>query len=369
MSRLRTLGINALFYDPGVSGGTETYLRGLVPALAAARPGLRIRVYTTGRGAAALRAAGWGELAGVVALRSEEGQRLRRLAGEQIAVPAYARRDGCDVIHSLGNTGPLRSTPAHVLTVLDVNFITTDALPPASSFIYRHLTAAAARRADGLVAISAAARDEICRVLGLDPAAFTVVPLGTREGAAAPAAEAAVRERLGLPAGGRVVLCVAALRPHKNQEALVRALAHLPGDVTVVLAGHGEGYEVRVRELADSLGVADRVRLPGYVDDAELEALWRLTACAALPTRAEGFGLPVVEAMRRGVPVACSDIPVLREVGGDVPVYFDPDDPAGVAAAIGAAMSRGTVDGSAQAERYTWAASAERHLEAYERAL
>jgi glycosyltransferase involved in cell wall biosynthesis len=367
MSRLRTLGINALFLDPGVSGGTETYLRGLVPALAAERPGLRIRVYTTGRGAASLH--GWRDVAEVVALRSEEGQRLRRLAGEQVAVPAYAQRDGCDVVHSLGNTGPLYCRPAHVLTVLDVTFVTTDALSPLSSAIFRHLTAAAARRADGLVAISAAARDEICRVFGLDAGAFTVVPLGVDGRAVEPAPEAAVREAYDLPAGRRVVLCVAALRPHKNQEALVRALPRLPDDVVVVLAGHGEGYERRVRALAEELGVGDRLRMPGYVGDAELERLWRLAACAALPTRAEGFGLPVVEAMRRGVPVACSDIPVLREVGGDVPAYFDPHDPDAVAAAIRGALESPRPGGAERAARFTWRRSAQAHLEAYERAL
>jgi glycosyltransferase involved in cell wall biosynthesis len=91
--------------------------------------------------------------------------------------------------------------------------------------------------------------------------------------------------------------------------------------------------------------------------------------CAALPTRAEGFGLPVVEAMRRGVPVACSDIPVLREVGGDVPVYFDPHDPAAVAAAVTATLERPAAGAAEQAARFTWEASAERHLVAYERAL
>jgi glycosyltransferase involved in cell wall biosynthesis len=368
--RVGSVALNALFYDPGVSGGTETYLRGLVPALATERPDLRVRVYTTGRGASALRADGWGEFAEVVALRSEEGQRLRRLGGEQLAIPAYARREGCDVIHSLGNTGPLWSGPAHVLTVLDVTFVTTDTLPRSSSLIFKHLTASAARRADGLIAISAAARDEICRVLGLDRERFSVVPLGAGRSAPDPLPEREVRAQFGLPGDARVVLCVAALRPHKNQEALVRALGRLPEDVVVVLAGHGEGYEAKVRALAEDLGVTGRVRLPGYIPDAALEGLWNLAACAALPTRAEGFGLPVVEAMRRGLPVACSDIPVLHEVGGDVPEYFDASDPAAVAAAVQRALdSERGERGVERAARFTWAETARATLDAYERAL
>src|SRR5829696_7212781 len=97
MTRLRALAFNAMFLDPGVSGGTETYLRGLVPAIAEVRPELDLTVLTTGRGAR------------VVALGSEEGQRLRRLRAEQLGVPRACVRRGIDVVHSLGNTGPLRS--------------------------------------------------------------------------------------------------------------------------------------------------------------------------------------------------------------------------------------------------------------------
>ncbi len=365
MTRLRAVAFNALFLDPGVSGGTETYLRSLVPAIAAERPDLRLHVLTTGRGARALRDAGWQEWAHITALRAEEGKRLRRLAGEQVAVPRRSR--GADVLHSLANTGPLRSPVPHVLTIHDVNFFTTRALPWASTVIYQVLVATAARRADRLIAISHAARDEIARVLGLPADRFDVVPHGAGRAPVDPLPEAQVRASHRLE-GARVVLCVAAKRPHKNQEALLRALAHLPADVVVVLAGHPEAYDARLRQIAAELGVDERVRFVGHADDAELEALWRLAACAAFPTRAEGFGLPILEAMGRGVPVACSDLPVLREVGGDVPVYFDPDDPAAIAAAVLAAVGseRG---GPGRAAGFTWEAAAQGTLEAYERAL
>jgi len=187
---------------------------------------------------------------------------------------------------------------------------------------------------------------------------------------AEPAPEEALRSRLELR-DGRILLCVAAVRPHKNQELLVRALPALPEDVTVVLAGKHEPYAERLRELARELGVESRLRLTGYVSDAELERLWQLASCAAFPTRAEGFGMPVLEAMARGVPLACSDIPVLREVGGELPRYFSPADPDAAARAIREALGhadRGAA-GVARAGRFSWADAARGTMDAYERAL
>jgi glycosyltransferase involved in cell wall biosynthesis len=235
----------------------------------------------------------------------------------------------------------------------------------------RAVVTGAARSADALIAVSAAARDEIAERLRIPRDRFVVVPHGAgREAAVAPTDPGALRERLGLD-GRRIALCVAALRPHKNQRLLVEALPRLPEDVAVVLAGVHELGAESLPPLAERLGVGDRLRMPGYLPDADIEALWRMADCAVFPTRAEGFGLPVVEAMRRGVPVACSDIPVLREVGGDAACFFSPDDPAGAATAVLAAMADGdaTRRGREWAGRFTWEAAAHGTFAAYERAL
>jgi glycosyltransferase involved in cell wall biosynthesis len=364
--------MNAMFLAPGDSGGPETYLRELVQALAAEYPGLRITVLTTGTGRRALAADGFGELATLRALPAEEYRRLRRQFAEQLLVQVHARRAHADLLHSLASTGPIR-TPglASVVTVHDVTFMRMPTFGRVTTWGMGQVVRRAARDADSLIAVSAAARDEICATLGLEPAAFTVVPHGMGPvPSAAPAPESELRERLGLD-DGRLVLCVAALRPHKNQELLIRALPELPPDVTVVLAGRHEEYAERLRELASRLGVDGRVRLTGYVPDPELERLWSMAACAAFPTRAEGFGLPVLEAMARGVPVACSDIPVLREVGGEVPCYFDPADPASAATVIRAVLGdaeRGQ-SGVKRAARFSWSEAARGTMDAYERAL
>jgi glycosyltransferase involved in cell wall biosynthesis len=221
-----------------------------------------------------------------------------------------------------------------------------------------------------VIAISEAAAGEIAATLGIDRSRIAPIPLGPGGDPAPPEPEGDVRRRRGLERA-RVVLCVAAKRPHKNQGLLVDALELLPDDVHLVLAGHDEGYGGEVARRAAELGVSGRTHLLDYVSAGELEALWAMAWCAAFPTLAEGFGLPVLEALRRGVPVACSDLPVMREVGGDVPHYFSPTDPAAAAAAIEAAGRDGRAadEGRRRAARFTWAESARLHWEAYERAL
>jgi glycosyltransferase involved in cell wall biosynthesis len=261
-----------------------------------------------------------------------------------------------------------------VVTLHDVIFFRHRNFGAATTFAMRLVAARVARGATVVITISETSRRDIIDVLRIPGERIVVVYQGVgRPLAGETASEGDVRDRYVL-GDGRVVLCVAAKRPHKNQELLVRALPLLPEDVSLVLAGHPEPYDRTLRATAARLGIADRVRFPGYVPDRDLEGLWRLAAAAAFPTLAEGFGLPVLEAMARGVPVACSDIPVLREVGGDAAAYFDPRDEAGAAEAIAGLLSRdgGAARAAAGRERaaaFSWDAAARGTFEAYERAM
>jgi glycosyltransferase involved in cell wall biosynthesis len=368
VSGSRHVVLNALFLAPGVSGGPETYLRGLAPALAEERPNWRFTIATTRSGAARLRADGWEDTFAVRAFPCEDGQRARRTLAEQVLLPAFARRSRADLVHSLASVAPIRTPGVRsAITLHDVTFFHEETFARVTTLGMRAIVGGAARRADVLITGTAAARDSICATLGLPPERFTVAHHGIdhRE-RVAPAPAETVRARYELE-GRRLVLCVAAKRPHKNQALLVRAAALLEDDVVIVLAGHPEPYDAELRALARELGVESRIRFADYVPPSELEALWALAGCAAFPTRAEGFGIPVVEALARGLPVVCSDIPVLREVGGDTPRYFDPASPEDAARAIRDALARGVDADAARAwaGRFTWAASAARTIEAY----
>jgi glycosyltransferase involved in cell wall biosynthesis len=363
--------LNALYLAPGVSGGTETYLRGLVPALASAFPELRLTIVTTPSGRAALQADGWDRFAELLALPCEDGQRLRRQWAEQMLLPLAARRMRADLVHSLASIAPLYPGARAVVTLHDVTFLLRPTFGRLTTMGMGVLVKAAARRADALIAVTAAARDEICEVLGVAQGRFTVIHHGhepTR--VVSPTAPAVLRARYQLDKR-RVVLCVAAKRPHKNQELLVRAAQLLEDDLVVVLAGHAEPYEAELRALVHELGVEERVRFVGYVSDADLEGLWALASCAAFPTLGEGFGIPVIEALAHGVGVAASDLPVLSEVGGGLVHRFDPHDPVAAADAIKSAIldPEASRIGPEHAAKFTWTAAAHATYEVYQRVL
>jgi glycosyltransferase involved in cell wall biosynthesis len=368
MTRPRRVGLNALFLDPGVSGGSETYLRALVPELVRGFPGVRFELATTRRGAAALAREAWAGEVGLLRLPCDDDAPVSRTLAEQVSLPRLARSRRWDVVHSLANRGPRAAGAASVVTVLDVIFFHHRTMGPVSTHGMRWAVRGAVAGADALIAISETAADDIAATLAVPRERITAIPLGPGRSAQPLEGPEAARRRHGL-GDGPLVLCVAAKRPHKNQRLLIEALARLPEDVELALVGHDEGYGAELREAAAGHGVTARVHLPERIGDAELEALWSAAAAAAFPTLAEGFGLPVLEAMRRGVPVACSDIPVLHEVAGDAARYFDPADAGAAAAAIAACLADPAAGerGRARAAGFTWERCAAATFAVYER--
>jgi glycosyltransferase involved in cell wall biosynthesis len=188
-----------------------------------------------------------------------------------------------------------------------------------------------------------------------------------------------IRARLGLR-DGPIVLCVAAKRRHKNLDALIRAMSHLVersdgARPLLVLPGTSTSYERELRELAVEVGVEHDVAFPDWIDEDELESLYAQASCFVLPSFQEGFGLPVLEAMSRGVPVACSDTSSLPEVAGDAALYFDPCDEWEIAAQVRRLLSDRALAqelaarGRARCEQFTWRRTAELTLDSYRRAI
>jgi glycosyltransferase involved in cell wall biosynthesis len=225
----------------------------------------------------------------------------------------------------------------------------------------RMITRSVLRRAAAMTAPSRASLAEIGRHYPQAPNP-TLVPNGVDLGQFQDVSAAeviAARDRYQLP--DTFILTVGAHRPHKNHEVLVRALAAVPGDVSlVVVGGIDPGFADPLPGLIAGLGLTSRVRLVPNVADEWLPAVYHAASVFAFPSLAEGYGLPVLEAMAAGTPVVMSDIDVLAEVAGPAARMVAPHDAAGWAAALTAVLSdvalakQLTEDGRAVAAAAGW---------------
>ena len=160
-------------------------------------------------------------------------------------------------------------------------------------------------------------------------------------------------------------MCVSTLHPHKNLPRLIRAYGRKKRDFRLVLAGlrgfHAEAIERQIEEL----GLRDSVQITGWVPRDELHSLYERARAFVYPSLFEGFGMPVLEALAAGIPVACSDIPPLREVAGDAALFFDPLDEDAIAAGIEKVMNDASLQerlaqaGRERARPFTWERCAE----------
>jgi glycosyltransferase involved in cell wall biosynthesis len=356
------LGLDLLFLVPGQTGGRETYARELFTRVRARRPDWRITGFV-GREA---RGPGWWRdvCDEVVVVGAASGRDRGRWAlGELVLLPRAVRRAGVEVLHSPANFGPLLGSFARVLTLHDVTWLR---VPEATSTLARRLTTAmvlpAVRRADRIVVPSEASRDDAVALLGASAARIDVIRNGTA--IPVPGDAAAGRAVADVPAGVPVVLCVASNLAHKNLRALVEAVGRLQRDPRPVLVLAGQGTE--------QLAGTPYVRALGGVPADVVEDLYAAADLFVLPTLYEGFGIPVAEAMARGVAVACSDVPALREVAGNAALFFDPRDVASITAAVAAAIVPGperddrVAAGRRGAEAYSWDTAADALVATYE---
>lgn len=203
----------------------------------------------------------------------------------------------------------------------------------------------ALRSADRVMTVSQAAKEEIAEYIGVQPERIDVI-------SEAPGANFVplegpnpqLRERLGLPAEGRLIVYVGGLAPHKNLHGLMQGLqrarqAAAMADVHLVLVGDFEGAGFHsdyasLQERSRSAGLEGAVHFTGFVSDEDLVQLYNEAWAAAMPSFSEGFGLPAVEAMACGIPLLSSDQGSLPEVVGEAGYYFDPYDEDSIARAI-----------------------------------
>jgi glycosyltransferase involved in cell wall biosynthesis len=372
------VALNLVYLTPGETGGMEVYARELLPRLAAIEGIDPVAIVNTV--AAQDETAPWNTVVESVVAPVDARDRRQWVWGEQRHVPRLATGIGADLIHSLASTGPgrLAGGPPRVTTVHDLHY----AVAPEAHFGLRGLgmrvlVPAAVRASRRVVADSHATKADVVEHIGTPADRVDVVHLATsapERGSATPEEE--LRRRLGL--GGRpILLSMSAKRPHKNVEGLIDALAAIPPErrPLLVVPGYPTEHDAVLRHRAVARNVADDVLLPGWLSTADVEGLWALCVAHVFPSFYEGFGLPVLEALERGVPSACSDRASMPEVAGDAALLFDPGDTAQIADVVERLLRDDELRaglrerGRAQAARFSWERCAEETARSYALAL
>ncbi len=266
-----------------------------------------------------------------------------------------------DILHATNFVLPPSKRARGVVTVHDLAFLDHPEYLAPQQRTLPELVKRSVARAAVVCTPSAAVAQQVLRRLDVDAERVVVTPLGVDQAwldAVAPTA--ALRARLGLPS--RYLLFVGAAQPRKGLDVLLAAHATQPDLAPLVLAGPA-GW-------GPALRTSSRVHALGYLSEADVRCAVAGATAVVLPSREEGFGLPVLEAMATGVPVVCSDLAALREISGGLASLVPPEDSTALAAALAAADSAdgdpdGAVDRRAHAAGYTWLACADATVRAY----
>ncbi|MDX6341481.1 MAG: hypothetical protein QOH87_1619 [Trebonia sp.] len=360
---------------PTDRGALGRYVDGLIGALIGTGVDLAVACQRADDERYARLAPGAKIVAGPVGL----GHRSERHAWEQTGLPVVAEQVGADVIHMPNYSMPLRPGRPTVVTIHDLSFFTDpDRYSEINAVALMSATKTAARQAARLIVPSNATRDELVRVLSIDPGRIDVAHHGVDHRLFHRPDEVQVSRvtaRLGLH-GKPYVAFLGSLTPRKNAPALVSGWAAAVADMAeppaLVLAGGG-GWSQELDKAVS--GVPPHLRLirPGYLPFADLPGFLGGAIVVAAPSRGEGFGLAVLEAMACGAPVLTTYRTSLPEVGGDAVAYTEPDADS-IAVTLRALLDhpeRRTAlseAGYARAQDFTWAASAAAHVASYKRA-
>ena len=348
-----------------VPGGTGRYAREVAGALAGQAPaGSGVRVWTAWhRDVAAARVPG---AAGPSRLPLP--RRPLTMAWERGLGPVPR---GADLVHAPTPLAPIRGNRPLVVTVHDaVPWTHPETLTPRGVRWHRTVIARAAASADAIVVPTQAVADELARHVAL-AAPAVVVGEGVSADLALPADADERAAALGLP-DEPFAVTLATIEPRKGLDVLLEALAR-PGapDVPLLVVGQPGWGSVDVAGRAAALGLGSRVQLVGRLADDDLAVVLRRATVLVAPSRAEGFGLPVLEAMAAGVPVVSSDAPALVEVGGGATLTVPVGDSGALADALGdvlrSAQLRGRLvsAGLVRAADFSWDAAARRLWELY----
>ena len=249
------------------------------------------------------------------------------------------KRDGVDIYHGLTGELPLGLSEAGIKSVVTIHDLIFMRCPgyynPVDVAIYKWKFRNTCKQADRIIAISECTRRDIMELGEIDDSRINVVyqSCGTRFcQQVGEAQKAEVRSRYSLPQ--RYILFVGTIEERKNALLAAQALPYLSDEIHLVLVGRQTAYAKTIFSFARQNGLANRIHMLSGVPTSDLYAIYQQAECFVYPSRYEGFGIPVIEAIQSRLPVIACTGSCLEEAGGPDNVYVDPDEPQEMAMAI-----------------------------------
>ncbi|MDP3759111.1 MAG: glycosyltransferase family 1 protein [Ramlibacter sp.] len=379
------VGIDARFVTGLPRRGIGTYSLHLIRAMVSAYPDIEFFLFTRQP-----------DLDGV--LPRAPNAHVRQLTApfyplwEQVALPLAANRENVDILHCLGNTGPLITLgqARHVLTVHDVMFLQSGMFVPKPTTLYQKLgrwyramiTPRCARNADAVITVSEFSKHDILALIpDVSPIRVAVTfegcdPLFADTRAAMEAAAISPEKSCAVVP---FIFCLGAGDPRKNTLRMVQAYLKLVRENGVaedlVIAGYKNWENSLAYKEVLQAGVTNRVRFLPFVPVPELAILYRRATLFAYPSLYEGFGIPILEAFNAGCPVVASGVTSIPEVGGDAALYVDPESVDELAAAMLSVINDSSLresmiaKGRARAGQFGWDRVANQTMDVYRRCL
>ena len=366
------IAVNMLWSVPGV-GGSEEYLVRQLLGLASIGADLDVEVFAP-RGFRARRA-DVADSFRVHEVRSFCTTRATRIAIEHSWLATSTRR--FDLVHHGGGTVPRLGNSSTLLTLHDIQWTAYPDYVGAAKLRYlRSMVPSSLRRAARIAVPSRFVATTLTEEFSVDPVRISVVRHGLQGVVgAAPTPEAELRARLGL-GGGPVLVYPANTHPHKNHALLLDLMdggggAWADPALRLVFAGSPGRAEEQVRSAIASRGLDDRIVMAGRVTDSDRDGLLALADAMVFPSLYEGFGAPLIEAMKIGAPVVCADRGSLPEVAGDAAIVVAPDRDAwvGVLDRVRSMRDGLVARGRVRAAEFTAEKSAEDLVAAYRAVL
>lgn len=328
------IAVDALFRLP--EGGARTHLEQTLTVWGkmASETEDRITVFTTPKGAAAFRGVARDSDAVALHVYRWPGRSvIRRIVWEQFALPRVIRQNGPDVLLCPGNMSPLAIVTPVVVMMRTMAPFCQDVT--ARARLVGQFMRLSARRATHVICVSEAMRDLVVNRFGIEPSRTTVIQHGLDQPLTG------IQEDSASPYPFPFLVSVGGIRRYKNLAELIegyalllRTLPDCPWRLVIVGHVHNQAYADSLHAVVERLQLSQRVIFAGGIPHAKIPALLKGAVALVHSSTCESFGLPLLEAMTAGVPIACSHIPASVEVAGDAALTFDPDDPADIAAQL-----------------------------------